>query len=57
MWWRVGAILARLRAVWLLNRQLSREEKSRPEVLAELDAMEAEERAVLEARRLLRDES
>jgi hypothetical protein len=54
-WWReLREALASLRAVYRLDRQLTRGDKSGPEVLAELDAMEAEELAVLEARRRLR---
>jgi hypothetical protein len=41
--------------VYRLGRELSRGEKSGPQVRAELDAMEAEELAVSEARRLLRN--
>jgi hypothetical protein len=47
--------LASLRAVYRLGRELSRGEKSGPQVVAELDAMEAEQLAVLEARRQLRN--
>jgi hypothetical protein len=47
--------LAGLRAAYHLDRQLKRGEKSGPQVLAELDAMEAEELAVQEARRRLRN--